>query len=403
MKLLQINTSVNTGSTGRIAEDIGIVAMEAGWESYIAAQNIRPSQSKVIPVGNKTDRYVHALQTRLFDNHGFASAAATRQLADQIRTIDPDIIHLHNLHGYYLHVGILFEYLAQAKKPVVWTFHDCWPFTGHCSYFDRVNCYRWQTECHHCPNKHGYPASMIIDNSKNNYSNKRNLFNYPTKMTLAAPCRWMENNLRNSFLNNYAINVIPYGISLDIFNPTLANQIIFDFKFNKKSILGVANIWNERKGLKDFIQLRELLSDEVGIILVGLSKKQINGLPEGIRGIERTESTHQLAALYAQASVFVNPTYVDNFPTVNLEALACGTPVVTYQTGGSPEAVDEHTGMVVPKGDVEALKSAIETMLSNGKMHYRDACWLRAEQHFDKHKQNKKYLEIYQQLLNTYS
>ncbi|GAB1405509.1 hypothetical protein MASR1M74_26900 [Lentimicrobium sp.] len=195
MKLLQINTTVNTGSTGRIAEDIGITMLEAGHESFIAtAKTDRPSRSVLLPIGSTADRNLHGLKTRLFDLHGFGSKAATRKFVAQLEKINPDIVHLHNIHGYYLNVEILFNSLKKLQKPVVWTLHDCWPFTGHCSYFDAVNCFKWKTECNHCPNIKGYPASWGFDNSKNNFYRKKGLFTSINHLTIVTPSRWLCNH-----------------------------------------------------------------------------------------------------------------------------------------------------------------------------------------------------------------
>ncbi|HON17718.1 MAG TPA: glycosyltransferase [Salinivirgaceae bacterium] len=401
MKILQINTTVNTGSTGRIAEEIGFQLKNAGWESYIAGQIIRPSNSNIIKIGNKLDRYLHGIQTRIFDNHGFASKKSTEILIKKIKNIDPDIIHLHNLHGYYIHVGKLFDYLKISEKPVVWNIHDCWSFTGHCSYFDGVNCYRWKTVCYKCPNKHGYPSSWILDNSTRNFQLKKSVFSGIKRITIVPTSHWLYNNLSESFLNIYPTTVIHTSIDLNVFKPSETDvPKLWDGNMKwDKYILGVSNIWNKRKGLDDFIKLRNLLPNNVGIILIGLKKNQIKDLPEGIWGIERTENIQKLALFYSQAEVFVNPTYMDNFPNVNVEALACGTPVITYQTGGSPEAIDEKTGIVVPKGDINSLAKAVETVLSRGKEFYKDACRQRAETCFNPNIQINKYIEIYEKLL----
>ena len=400
MKVLQINTISNSGSTGRIAENIGFVAHEAGHKSYIAAAFIGPNgYSKIIKIGSAFDRYLHAINTRIFDRHGYGSFSSTKKLIKKIEEIKPDLIHLHNLHGYYLNVGVLFEYLKKTNKPVVWTFHDCWPFTGHCSYFDSVNCYRWQTECHHCPNKHGYPASWLIDNSRKNFRQKRELFTGLKKMVLVAPCRWMEGHLRNSFLSGYEIRVIYNGIDIKKFKPFDSAGVRKKYVLNNKYILGVASTWTKRKGLEDFIKLRRLIDRDIDIVLAGLNRRQCKSLPEGIKGIMRTESIEELAALYSAAEVFVNPTYVDNFPTVNLEALACGTPIVTYNTGGCPEAIDEKTGIVVNKGNIDELFGAVQNILINGKGMFSNSCRQRAEKLFNKDERTRDYINLYQELL----
>jgi len=400
MKLFQINTTVNSGSHGRIAEEIGLTAIEAGYESYIAAAyTSTKSQSEVIKTGNFFDRHLHGAITRLSDRHGFGSTFSTKLLIKKIERIKPDIFHIHNIHGYYLNVEILFNYLKKTNVPVIWTFHDCWPFTGHCSHFERANCYKWQSGCYHCPNKHGYPASWLIDNSRKNFRQKKELFTGLKKMVLIAPCRWMEGHLRNSFLSGYEIRVIYNGIDIKKFRPFDSAGVRKKYVLNNKYILGVASTWTKRKGLDDFIKLRRLIDRDIDIVLAGLNRRQCKSLPEGITGIMRTENIDELAALYSGAEVFVNPTYVDNFPSVNLEALACGTPVITYNTGGSPEAIDERTGRVVDKGDIEKLAEEIHYILIYGKQNYSANCRNRAEEHFDKNILFPKYISLYNDLL----
>lgn len=400
MKVLQINFIINSGSHGRIAEEIGKTVIKEGYVSYIAAAHItKTSHSETIQIGHELDRKFHGLKTRLFDRHGFGSKLSTIKLLKTIRKINPDIIHLHNIHGYYLHIGVLFKYLKEVNKPVVWTFHDCWPFTGHCSYFDRFNCNKWKTECHDCLNVHGYPASWFVDNSRLNYRQKKALFTGLKNVILIAPCQWMANHLKDSFLNKYDVRIIYNGIDLSLFKPTNSVYIRQKYNIKKKYFLGVANRWTIRKGLKDFKELRKILPPEYEIILVGLSANQIKCLPSGITGITHTESIGDLSALYSGAEVFINPTYVDNFPTTNIEALACGTPVITYKTGGSPEAIDEKTGMVVEKGNTEMLASSLMTMINNGKEFYSGNCRNRAVNNFSSEKMGLQYLKLYNDLL----
>ncbi len=403
IRLFQINTIVNSGSTGRIAEDIGLAAIAAGHKSYIAAgYTSRPSRSEVIPIGSGVDRKLHGLTTLLFDRHGFGSAGATKAFIKKMEQARPDIIHLHNIHGYYLHIGVLFDWLKSMQVPVVWTLHDCWSFTGHCSFFDRVNCYKWQTECHHCPNLRGYPASYGLDQSKKNYHEKKAIFNGINTMRIVTPSNWLANHVGQSYLSNYTVQVIHNGVDIDIFHPGASMENVKQ-KYSlddRPIILGVASTWDKRKGLHDFISLRQMFADDIQMVLVGLGKDQLTGLPSSIKGIERTEDIHELAALYAAASVFINPTYVDNFPTTNIEALSCGTPVITYNTGGSPEAIDEHTGFVIDKGDLKILSEKVKYVISMGKSFYLSACRTRAIKHFNKADRYLDYLDLYKSLLN---
>lgn len=398
MKVLQINSSVNTGSTGRIAENIGHLAKQRGYESVIAfGRKGRVSQSKLIKIGNSLNVVSHGIKSRLLDRHGFGSNMATTRFVKQVKELQPDIIHLHNIHGYYLNIDILFKFLSEYNVPIIWTFHDCWPITGHCSFFDRFDCEKWKTECHTCPNLKGYPISWFLDNSRTNYHDKKFLFNQPEKLTLVAPCKWMKNNLNDSFLRKYSVNVIYNGVDLSVFRPREnSNELCRRYGLEKKKIiLGVANVWDLRKGLNDFISMAERIPKNFQIVLVGLSKKQLESLPRGILGLTRTESIDELAELYSLADVFVNPTYVDNFPTTNLEALACGTPVITYDTGGSPEAIDSNTGRKVPKGNINALMKAIIQITETEKSRIQLLCQTRAEENFNQDQTFKKYLDLY--------
>ena len=395
MKLLLLNATANTGSTGRIAEEIGMLAQQSGFDVRFAyGRKTVNSRLPLIKIGNDWDFRWHGLESRLFDHQGFASRNATRRFIKLIEKWKPDVINIHNLHGYYINVEVLFDYLKRVQIPVVWTFHDCWPFTGHCSFFDRYDCRKWETECHHCPNRKGYPESWFCDMSKKNYNRKKEIFNGLENMTIVTPSEWLAEHIKHSFLKDYPVKVINNGLDLTVFQPQIHKEIFQKYGIeNQLFVLGVASLWDKRKGLDDFISLREKLTNDIRIVLVGLSKEQVPTLPTGFTAITRTENQSDLAALYSTASVFVNPTYVDNFPTTNIEALACGTPVITYRTGGSPEAIDSETGFVVEKGDLEGLKDAIESVLAKGKVYYRDKCRVRAERLYNKEERYREYLD----------
>lgn len=400
-KILQINTVINYGSTGRIAEEIGINAIQNSWESYIAyGRNDSSSKSFKIKIGNYWDIRLHGLKTILLDRHGFGSRTATHNFIKEIQKIKPNIIHLHNLHGYYLNVEILFDYLNSTKIPLVWTLHDCWPMTGHCTHFTFVGCNKWRSHCEHCPQKKEYPASLGIDNSYNNFAEKKKIFTGSHNITIVPVSNWLAEIVKESFLYKYPIKVIHNGIDLNIFKQKNVNKIKRKYQLNNKFvILGVANIWNERKGFKDFIELNNLLNDDEVIILVGLSKDKMKILPEGIIPIERTENVMELADLYSAADVFMNPTWEDSFPTTNLESLACGTPVITYKTGGSSEAIDQETGIVVEQGNLNGLIKAISKIKGQGKQFYTDACVSRARRLYRKEDRYNEYIELYEEIL----
>lgn len=404
MKLLQISIEVNSGSVGRIAEQIGQKAIESGWDSYIAyARNNLPSKSQTIKIGTLYDVYKHGVLTRITDKHGFYSTHATKQLIKQIDEIKPDIIHLHHLHGYYINIEVLFNYLAKVRTPVVWTFHDCWSFTGHCAYFDYIGCNKWETGCFECPQKTEYPASFLLDRSKKNYKDKKLLFNSVKNLTIVPVSYWLGDLVKHSYLKGYPVKVIQNGIDIELFKPA---QNIKEIKKrlninNKFIILGVASPWSKRKGFQDFVRLSHYTTDNEIIILVGLSKKQIKNLPNNIIGIERTENVQQLADLYSIADVFVNPTYEDTFPTTNLESLSCGTPIVTYKTGGSVESVSEETGFVVEKGDINGVLDAIKNIKHKNKENLMLNCRKRAVDKYNKQNKFAEYIELYNNVLDT--
>lgn len=402
MKVFQISSEVNSGSVGRIAEQIGEQVILQGWESYIAyARDNQPSQSKVIKIGDKVDLFKHVILTRITDRHGFGSKRATKKLIHQIERIKPDIIQLQHLHGYYINIEILFDFLSKSGIPVVWTFHDCWSFTGHCAYYEFVDCSKWLTSCQGCPQKNEYPKSSFLDNSAKNFEDKRRLFNSVKNLTIVPVSNWLGRETKKSFLQDQKIHVIQNGIDLNKFNIREDNDIRIRYNIKDKFvILGVASPWNNRKGLKYFVELSKKLDGTHQIMLVGLSKDQLRELPLNIIGIERTENIEELANLYSAADVFVNPTLEDTFPTTNLEAMACGTPVITFRSGGSPEAIDSDTGIVVDKGDSEGLENAIYLIRQKSKEYYRKVCRERSELLFDKTQCFSKYIELYKIILN---
>lgn len=402
-RLLLVNTSVNSGSTGRIAEQIGQTAIAHGFESYFGYGRVgRVSQSHLIKIGAEWDVRFHGVESLLLDNHGFGSRHATRKFVEEIERIKPDIINLHNIHGYYLNIEILFGYLAKKDIPVVWTLHDCWPFTGHCAHYIRVQCDRWKRGCYCCPNRGIYPKSLFWDRSRRNYQVKRRFFTSLSNVTIVCPSQWLADDVRQSFLNCYDVKTIYNGVDVTVFRPLDTTSIRRRMGLPDKCrvVLGVASLWTSNKGLFDFYKLRETLGEGYQIIMIGLNENQINSLPRGIVGIRRTESVEQLAELYSLADVFVNPTYVDNFPTTNIEALACGTPVVTYRTGGSPEAIDEHTGLVIEQGNIRQLKNAIENIAPK-KSFYTEACRKRAVEIFNMHERFSDYVKLFDQLIKS--
>jgi len=400
-RLLQINIEVNYGSTGRIAEEIGQMAIASGWESYIAyGRQENSSASKLIKVGNTFDTYWHVLQTRLLDRHALASVKATKRLVAQIENIKPSIIHLHNIHGYYINIEILFSYLSKSDIPVVWSLHDCWAMTGHCTHFELVGCEKWKTECHDCPQIQSYPTSLFRDRSTKNHILKKKLFTDQPNLTLVPVSHWLGDLVDESFLTKHDKRVIQNGIDTELFSPKL------DLSFRKKHnvldkflILGVASVWTKIKGWDDLLAISKELADDEVIVMVGLNEKQLKSLPANIIGLQRTRNIQELIELYTTSDVFVNLTYADTFPTTNLEALSCGTPIITYRTGGSIESVTPETGLIIEQGSLTELLKALRTIKKNGKEHYTASCVRNAKQMFNKNDKYKEYLELYDELI----
>lgn len=404
MKLLQINVTANWGSHGKIAEGIGNLAIKDGWNSYLAfGRYANLSQSELIKIGGKRDVYFHVAESRLFDNHGLASRRATDKFLKKIEELNPDIIHLHNIHGYYLNYPKLFEFLRVLQKPVVWTLHDCWAFTGHCVHPTFVECTQWPVHCvYPCPLRGEYPKSWIVDRCEKNFDLKKSLFNKLETLHIVTVSKWLENEVRKSYLKDKDIRCIYNGVDTAVFRPTNFSNLIHkhSIKSTEKVVLGVASLWEVRKGLKDFYSLRKLLPSSYRIILIGVSRKQIKELPQGIEGVIRTNSPKELAAYYSMADVYVNPSQAETFGMTTAEALACGTPAVVYDVTACPEVVDDITGRVVEYGDVERISENIKEICGIDDIKsVRDACVGRVQSLFNANKQYRKYLELYSELL----
>lgn len=397
MRVLIINSVCGIRSTGRICTDLAEILIENGNECEIAYGREKvPEKYEQISyrVGNDTDVKLHVLASRIFDCSGFFGRKSTEKLIEEIKRYKPDLIHLHNLHGYYLNVEILFKYLAIADIPIIWTLHDCWTFTGHCAYFSYANCDRWKTGCHHCSQKNMYPSGYIFDNSRLNFEKKRQLFTSVQNMTLVTPSKWLSRLAHSSFLGKYPIKVIQNGIDLSVFKP-----IYGDFREryelqDKTIILGVASVWDKRKGLDDFLELAELINDQMRIVLVGVSKKQIKRFPKNIIGVERTNNIRELSEIYTAADVFVNPSKEETMGLTTVEAMACGTPVVVSNLTAVPEIVTDDCGIIVEKLTPENIKNAVEKILK-AKLNPRNVA-----QMYDKMEQYLKYVALYRDVLD---
>ncbi len=404
MKVLQIDVSVNVGSTGRIAEQIGQKILQNNGESTIAFGRYEaPSKSKKIKIGNKFEQVQHLLLTRIFDKHGFGSVKGTKNFIEEIKILDPDIIHLHNIHGYYINMEILFEYLVRSKKPVIWTLHDCWAYTGHCCHYARFECEKWKTQCYECPLTSYYPQSLVYDNSKENYLIKKELFNSLDDLTLVPVSDWLADELSHSFLKSQKIYPIHNGIDTNKFQYTDPSSLVEKHQLHgKKIILGVASPWSDLKGLKDFVSLSTMVDEDHQIILIGLSEKQIKGLPKNIIGITRLNDPKDLAKYFSLADVFVNPSQAESFGLVTIEAMACGTPVVGYDVTATPELIRPGTGYVVERSNIEELHKKVIKILQNNKETYSEQCRQNVVEFYNIDKQYDKYISLYQNKIKSH-
>lgn len=412
MKIVQINTVCSTGSTGKIAADLYYIAQKAGNTPFIAyGRGTSPKEINSFKIGNSLDFVQHVLINFFLGKSGFGSKAVTRRFLKWLDEIKPDVLHLHNLHGFYIHVEMLFEYIKIHRIPAVWTLHDCWPLTGQCAHFDYAGCAKWQSACQKCPiYRSSYPYSLFRDNSRQNYELKKSAFTGVENMTIVTPSNWLADIVRKSFLKEYPVTIIPNGINLDIFKPAAPQfaNTVFDianstFVTVPKIILGVANVWTSRKGLDFFLRLSGLLDSSYHIVLIGVSQKQQKKLQKEYSGritlLTRTANQHELAEWYRRAHVYMNPTLEDNFPTTNLEAMACGTPVITFNTGGSPESITEKCGIIVEKGNINQLKEAILSLDKKTEITSL-ACRERAME-FNREIRFKEYLKLYNNSLKS--
>ena len=403
MKILQVNSVYKYGSTGNIVSNIHKLLLSQGDQSFIAygRDGDISNEELTYKIGNNIDVYLHGIGSRLFDKHGLYSTKATKIFIQYIEDLQPDIIHFHNIHGYYINYEILFEYLNKRNKPVVWTLHDCWSYTGHCAYYDFVSCQKWQDKCCQCPQLNQYPKSFFFDNSTKNFLLKKELFTSLSQLTLVTPSQWLKDEVQKSFFSSTPVEVINNGIDLDVFYERESN---FRKKYmleNKFLILGVASVWEDRKGFKYFLELAKKIADDEYIILVGLNDKQLQNLPKNILGIKRTQNLDELAEIYTSVDVFVNPTLEDNFPTTNLESLACGIPVITFDSGGSSESIDENCGIVVQKASVEDMYEAILEVKNNTKLFYKDTAKEKAKC-YNKNECFNDYISFYKMILKKY-
>lgn len=396
MKVVQINATCGTGSTGNICVSVSRLLTQSGIENYILYSAGHSDYPLGIKYMNDWEIKLCALESRIVGNYGFDAFAASRRLVSKLKEIDPDIVHLHNLHGHNCNLEILFAYLRAYKKKVFWTFHDCWAFTGHCPHFAMIKCDQWKNRCSQCPAPHDF--SWFFDTTAKLFDKKKTLMQ-GIDMTIVTPSQWLADVVKQSFLKDYPVKVIYNGIDLSVFQPVSG-----DFRErhgitpDKKMLLGVAFGWGKRKGLDVFIELSRRLPENYQIVLVGTDDATDKLLPNNILSIHRTGNQRELAEIYTAADVFVNPTREDTFPTTNLESLACGTPVITFDTGGSPECIDAACGSIVPCDDVDALEAEIQRVCTE-QPYTQEACLQRAKA-FDMKDRFEEYVKLYEGIVH---
>lgn len=410
-KLLQIDACLNVGSTGRIAEDLAKLAQEHGWECYHihGSRYVNPpSRMITYQPGSVADEYIHYAEHRLFDNDGLASRVVTRRIVKRIKEVSPDVIQLHDLHDHWLNYKILFEYLNTLNIPIVWTQHDCWSFTGGCSYFTLLGCEQWKNGCSKsCPERSCHFMRRLWNKTELHYNLKRELFSATNNLTLVPVSHWLEGLLKESFLKKKNIRMIHNGIDINVFRPLDDISILRKHGLEginhvgaKFVLIGVAHPWSERKGLKDYIALSKVLPPNCIIVLIGLSEEQRNGLPENIVGLGVTRNVDELVELYNVADIVLNLSHEETFGLTTAEGFACGTPGIVYNATASPELITPETGIIVETGDIQGVADAVKQILANGKSSYTIACRKRAEEFFNKNKCFEKYLKLYEDLID---
>lgn len=396
MRIVEIN-SVNTGSTGNIMLQIAEEARNNGMEVLTCVPKSRSNLEKKCEnqfvFGDRITRNLHIWLAQCTGFQNCFSVTATLHLLKRITAFSPDIIHLHNLHGNYINLPMLFHYIKKHDIPVVWTLHDCWSFTGQCPHFTMVKCEKWKNGCFECPQIRIYPSSRV-DRTRVMWKLKRKWFTGVKNMTIVTPSKWLANLVQQSFLKEYPVKVINNGIDLNIFKPTSS-----DFREKHgiggedKLVLFVSFGWSMRKGVDVIKKIRHLLEDKFKIIVIGITEDTIQDFLDDIICIPRTNNRKELAEIYSSADVLVNPTREEVLGMVNIEALACGTPVVTFNTGGSPECVDNKSGIVVETDDIENMAFSIR-MICEGKNYSEKDCIMRAAL-FDKKDKFKEYIRMY--------
>lgn len=398
MRIVQINAVYGRGSTGKICASISDLLSAEGHENYVFCSSKTGDAENALVCTSPIYTKFQAGKSRVLGNYGFNSAWETRRMIEHLDRIKPDIVHLHNIHGHDCNLELLFTYFKKHKTKLIWTFHDCWIFTGYCTHFAFVGCEKWKTGCNQCPQRNQY--SLFLDRSSELYNKKKALFS-GLDLTIVTPSQWLADLVKESFLRDYPIEVIHNGIDLSVFRPIPSDfRRRYGIPEEKTVLLGVAFGWGVRKGLDVFVELAQRLDPEkYQIVLVGTDEKVDPLLPRNIISIHRTQNQTELAEIYTAADLFVNPTREENYPTVNMEAIACGTPVLTFRTGGSPEILNEKTGSVVPCDDIDAMEREILRICSEKPFSQSDC--LEQAKTFDMTARFQEYIELYEEIIDS--
>lgn len=403
-KLIQFDTCLAFGSTGQITENLGKMAQQNGWDCYIVhgARFVRhnscmTSLQSVSVIGE----YLHCLHSFLFDRHGFGSYFATKRLLRKFDKIKPDLFQFHNVHGYYLNLPLVLKYATEKNIPIVWSLHDCWSMTGHCSHFVGIGCERWKTECHHCPQRKAYPKSLFLDMSRCNYREKKQLIQNVPRLSIISGSEWLANIARQSYFSNREVHFIPDGIDTDIYQPRFNGDEIRKKLglVGKFVMLATGTVWGESKGLSDYGKLRKMLSDDYAIVLVGMEEESLARVPEGVIGLPRTKNQIELSEYYSMADCVMSLSKMESFGLTPVEGFACGTPAIVYDTTALPELITPETGYVARFLDVEDVKDKVEMMRKKGKAFYTEKCREIAVNTYGRKRCYQEYLKLYDNML----
>ena len=395
MKIAFINSVAGFGSTGRLVSTLSMMDEVDGKVYYGRKKDSSNAISMRFTgdIGNVT----HAIGTYFFDDHGFHNAMETKRMLKDLDEFNPDIVHLHNLHGYYVHVGVLFDYLKRKNKKVIWTLHDCWSFTGHCAHYDGVGCDKWKDKCYDCPITNEYPFSWNKHNVTKNYERKKEVFtSIKDNLTIVTPSYWLEEQVKQSFLKECNVMTIHNGINLNDFKYTESS---FREKYHLEDsfiVLAVASVWNTTKGIEDLKELANSLPENIKIVVVGGTLSSNTTSIENAICISRTNTVKELCEIYSASDAFINLTKQDTFPTVNIEALACGLPVITYKTGGSPEILTDKTGIVVEKNNIKKMKEVLIELAKNNSFKKEDC--IEVASHYSLDNMYEAYLKLYEEI-----